>query len=96
MKTACFQQPSARRPVCDPLTGHTDCARGDGPELDDRPVAISASDDGTVRVWDLARQRAMRHHLRRVQLRHAAPVLAAVLIQCQDHVNVITDCEVPR
>jgi WD40 repeat protein len=61
-------------------------------ELEGRPVVISGSSDRTVRVWDLARQRAMRHHLRRVKLRHAAPVLAAVLIQRPDRLNLITGC----
>ena len=61
-------------------------------ELDGRPVVISGSRDRTVRVWNLARQRAMRHHLRRVKLRHAAPVYAAILIQRRDRVNLITGC----
>ena len=80
-------------PVGDPFTGHTgEVTAVAAAELDGRPVVISGSTDRTVRVWDLARQRAMRHHLRRVQLRHAAPVLAAVLIQRRDRVNLITGC----
>ena len=46
---------ATRQPVSDPLTWHT------GPVaavactvLDGRPVAVSGSHDGTVRVWDLA------------------------------------------
>jgi len=80
-------------PVGDPLTGHTDWVTAvAAAELDGRPVAISGSGDQTVRLWDLARHRAMRHHLRRIQLRHAAPVLAAVLIQRRDRINLITGC----
>ena len=39
----------------DPLTGHTGAVRAVAAAvLDGRPVAVSASDDATVRVWDLA------------------------------------------
>jgi WD40 repeat protein len=61
-------------------------------ELEGRPVVISGADDGSVRVWDLARQRAVRHHWRDVRLRNAAPVRAAVLIQRENRVNVVIGC----
>ena len=80
-------------PIGAPLTGHTSYVRAvAAAELDGRPVAISGSSDQTVRLWDLARHRTMRHHLRRIQLRHAAPVLAAVLIRRRDRINLITGC----
>ena len=90
---SCSAWPGTGTPVGDPFTGHTSYVHAvAAAELDGRPVAISASADRTVRVWDLARNRAMRHYLRRVRLRHAAPVLAAVLTQRRDRVNLITGC----
>ena len=39
----------------DPFTGHTGAVRAVAVgELDGRPVVVSGSSDGTVRVWDLA------------------------------------------
>jgi WD40 repeat protein len=61
-------------------------------ELDGRPVVISAADDGSVRVWNLAKRRAARHHFGRVRLRHEAPVRAAVVTRREDRLNVITGC----
>jgi WD40 repeat protein len=52
-------------------------------------VVISGSDDGSMRVWDLAKRRAVRRRLRRIRLRHAAPVLAAVLTHRQPRIAVI-------
>ena len=47
--------PGHRRPVGDPFTGHTGAVSSvAAAELDGRPVVISGSNDGTVRVWDLA------------------------------------------
>ncbi len=80
-------------PVGDPFTGHTGAVYAvTAAELDDRPVVISGSDDRTVRVWDVAKRRPMRYHFRHVQLNHAAPVRAAVLMRHKDRLNVITGC----
>jgi WD40 repeat protein len=80
-------------PLGDPLTGHTgEVSAVAAAEVDGRPVVISGSNDRTVRVWDLTRQRAMRRHLRRVQLRHTASVVAAILTQRRDRANLITSC----
>jgi len=43
-------------------------------------------------VWDLAKRAAMRYHLRRVRLRHAAPVGAVTLMRLENRMNVITGC----
>ena len=55
-------------------------------------MAVSGSDDRTVRVWDLAKRRAVRHRLRPIRLHHAAPVLAAVVAPRKGHTTVVTGC----
>ncbi|MGH8884123.1 MAG: hypothetical protein ACRDYX_02890 [Egibacteraceae bacterium] len=77
----------------DPFTGHHGWVRAVAvAELDGRPVAVSGSDDHTVRVWDLARRRPVRRILRAVRLRHSSPVLTAVLHHHHDRVSAVTGC----
>ncbi len=80
-------------PVGGPLTAHTGAVYAvAAAELDHRPVIISGGDDRTVLVWDVARRRPMRYRFRPIRLDHEASVRAAVPIQREDRLNVITGC----
>jgi WD40 repeat protein len=80
-------------PIDDPFTGHTDGVTAvAAAELDGRPVVISGSYDRTVRVWDLVTRRAVRHHLRPMRLRHAAPVLTAIVSHRPNGTTIVTGC----
>jgi WD40 repeat protein len=80
-------------PVGDPSARHTGPVYTVGAaELQGRPVVISGGGDQSVRVWDIAKRRPLRYHFRRVRLRHAAPVRAAVPMRREDRFNVIAGC----
>ena len=79
--------------VRDPFTGHTGAVYAvTTAQLDGRHVVISSSGDRTVQMWDAAKRRPMRHHFRRVRLRHEASVRAAALMRREDRWNAIAGC----